>query len=292
MPSSTLRVGLVTVHHRQRARPIKTTGPYSVERIWPIVLIIRGPTRSGSTLLPGGKVSLIQLARPRLARGGDYTKRRRRRARGSRLGARACRYRLPAAGAAPVLVRRHLFADDVEEVERAHLAEELEALAQVFHAGLEVAVRAKVALEAAVLLLEVQHLSRVVNDRLDLAAVADDARVGAQLRHLGLGERSDFSVVEAAKGVVDARPLVVDDLPGDAGLEDGLAHYLQVIARALGDDLLRRVMITVVGGLGRGHLVCSFLRRRRDGFAQRSVFGHRGAKVRIDFRSQVRLIDE
>ena len=72
---------------------------------------------------------------------------------------------------------------------------------------------AEVALEAAVLLLEVEHQAGVVDDRLDLAAVADDARVGAELRELGLRERGDEAVVEAAERLVDAGPLVVDDLP-------------------------------------------------------------------------------
>src|SRR3990172_3191342 len=85
------------------------------------------------------------------------------------------------AGGALVLVIRDLFADDVEEVESAHLAEELEPLAQVGDGLFEVSVRAHVALEAAVLLLEVEHQARVIDDRLDLAAVADDARGGAEL---------------------------------------------------------------------------------------------------------------
>ena len=104
------------------------------------------------------------------------------------------------------------------------------------------------------LLLEVQHRTRVVDDGHDFAAVADDARVGAEIRHLGLRKRSDPSVIEAAKGVVDARPLVLDNLPGDARLEDRLAHHLEVIAGSLGHDLLGRlVLLALVRRLGRFH---------------------------------------
>jgi hypothetical protein len=71
-------------------------------------------------------------------------------------------------------------------------------------------------------------------------SVADDARVGRQFGHLYFGERSDGQWLELAEGVAGARPLLVDDAPAHAGLEDGLAHHLEVVAEASRLDLFRR----------------------------------------------------
>src|SRR5213595_22294 len=90
-----------------------------------------------------------------------------------RAGRRAVRRFALAVGAPAheLLVRRHVLADDVEEVVGAEVAEELQPLAQVGDGGVEALVRAQVVAERAVLALELEHLLGVVHGGLDLAPV-------------------------------------------------------------------------------------------------------------------------
>src|SRR3970282_1565733 len=87
--------------------------------------------------------------------------------------------------------------------------------------------------------LKLQHAVGVFDDSIYLASVADDPRIGGGglpgLRRKG----DDGAWIEAAERLADAGPLVFDDPPGDARLEDRFAHHLQVIGKGAGLDLLR-----------------------------------------------------
>ena len=68
------------------------------------------------------------------------------------------------AGGAPVFVGGHVLAHDPQEVVCPHVAEEAESLAQVCDRLLEATMRSQVGPEAAVLLLQLDHLLRVADD--------------------------------------------------------------------------------------------------------------------------------
>src|SRR5262245_34103161 len=67
----------------------------------------------------------------------------------------------------------------------------------------------------------------VVDDRLDLAAVADDARVREQAGHVASSEASDAFDVEASKRGAEALALGQDGAPAEPGLKPLEAQLLE-----------------------------------------------------------------
>src|SRR6202044_1201385 len=67
--------------------------------------------------------------------------------------------------------------------------------------------------------LSVRGSPRIGDGRLDLGAVTDDALVGHQAGHVGVGEAGDLLDVEAGEGVPEILPFAQDDQPGQAALE-------------------------------------------------------------------------
>ena len=80
----------------------------------------------------------------------------------------------------------------------------------------------------------------------DLAAVADDGRVGGQGVNLRLAHGGDGSHVEALETLLEAGPFAGNHLPRQAALEYGLGHHLQVVVEAFRDDLFRRFRVRML----------------------------------------------
>src|SRR3972149_11597865 len=94
--------------------------------------------------------------------------------------------------------------------------------------------------------LKLQHAVGVFDDSLYRASVADDPRIGGDGIQVLRRKGDDGAWIEAAERLADAGPLVFDNPPGDARLEDRLAHHLQVIGKASG--------LYLFGGSVLGHL--------------------------------------
>src|SRR5215208_1066046 len=75
---------------------------------------------------------------------------------------------------------------------------------------------------------------------LDLAPVADQTAIARQLVDLVRRQVRHRLRVEAVERLARPRPLGVDHLPGHTGLEDSLAHHVEVIDQPSRVDLLRR----------------------------------------------------
>ena len=93
----------------------------------------------------------------------------------------------------PLIVRGDVLAHHVQEVVRPNVAQEVESLPQIGHGMVEPGVRAEVPAESAVLSVQVEHRSGVVDGGLDLPPVPDDPRVS--------GQPIDVRRVEAGHGV-------------------------------------------------------------------------------------------
>src|SRR6185503_4930448 len=81
-------------------------------------------------------------------------------------------------------------------------------------------------------------LDRVVDRRLDLAAVADDAGVVRQPVDVIRPEAGDLLGIETLERLLEPVPLRLDHAPAHPGLEDGLRHHLEVVGETLRLDLL------------------------------------------------------
>jgi hypothetical protein len=127
----------------------------------------------------------------------------------------------------------------VEEVVRATVSDELEALLQVGGQLLVVRYRPQVRAKA-LFAFEIQDDARVVDHGSDLWSAADHPRVLCHTVDLAIAHARDALELEAMESGLDPDPLGVHDLPADAGLEDTLAELLQVIVGALGPDSRRR----------------------------------------------------
>src|SRR5450759_1211175 len=139
----------------------------------------------------------------------------------------------------PLLVRRHPFSYDVQEVVGPGIAEEAELPAQRGDGGVEVGVRTQPAVEVAGPAVEGQHRLSIGDGRLDLAPVADDARVLGETVDIVAGEGGDRSRIEGHEGLAEAVPLDFDHAPAHAALEDGLGQVFEVVGELGGLDLLR-----------------------------------------------------
>ena len=101
-----------------------------------------------------------------------------------------------------------------------------------------------VTVEGTELFLDIQEALGVVDDGLDFASVADNARVGHQALDVGVGVGGDLLGVEAGEGFAEVLPLVEDGLPGEAGLHTLQAEELELLAVVVDGDA---PLVVVVG---------------------------------------------
>ena len=85
-------------------------------------------------------------------------------------------------------------------------------------------------MERAGLGAQVQDAAGVVEDRFDLAAVADDAGVGEEPGDVVRAEAAQGFGVEVGEGAAEVLALAQDGQPGQAGLEALEAELLEQVA--------------------------------------------------------------
>jgi hypothetical protein len=100
-------------------------------------------------------------------------------------------------------------------------------------------------------LVEGERGTRVLDRGLDLAAVADDARVAEEALDVGLGHGGDLLGVEAVEHLAERRSAAEDRDPGQARLEPLEAHLLEEAHRIVlrGSPLL--IVVAAVLGVVR-----------------------------------------
>src|SRR3990172_7043135 len=84
--------------------------------------------------------------------------------------------------------------------------------------------------------IQFEHLARIGDDGREFAVVAYHAGVFRELLDILLVEIRHSLDVKALEGFAGIRPFAFDDLPGHAGLKDGLAHDLKIIVQGFGGD--------------------------------------------------------
>src|SRR5436190_569750 len=162
--------------------------------------------------------------------GAETIRNEARRARGNQPSARASSAPLPGGGrdssrVGPLLVRRNVLADNPEEPVSPAVPEKLEPLPEILHRRLEIVVRPEVALEAPVLLVELEHCLGVRDGRLDLAAAAYHAVIGEQLVDGPRRHARHAIGIEAVERLPNRVPLGVDDASGETRREGDLAEH-------------------------------------------------------------------
>ena len=112
-------------------------------------------------------------------------------------------------------------------------------------------------------LVERERGTRVLDRRLDLAAVTDDARVAEQALDVGLGHGGDALGVEPVEHLAERRSAPEDRDPRQPGLEALEAHLLEEAHRVVlrGSPLL--VVVAAVLGVVRAPRAARAGRRRR-----------------------------
>ena len=137
--------------------------------------------------------------------------------------------RLLAARSLPLLVRRHRFSHDIEKIESAELTQKFEPFAHVLYGRFEIAMRFEIGFERPVFSFHLQHLAGIVNDRLELFAIANQPRICHQAIDIERRETRNHLRIEPTQRFPGTAPFLFDDAPGHAGLKRGLAHNLEII---------------------------------------------------------------
>ena len=106
----------------------------------------------------------------------------------------------------------------VEEVVRAAVADELEALLEIGGEALVLIERTEMLAKPTVS-LEVEKDLRVMDDSRDLRAAADHLRILRELIDVPVAHAGNALGVEVLERRLDPRPLRVDDAPANARLE-------------------------------------------------------------------------
>jgi hypothetical protein len=82
-----------------------------------------------------------------------------------------------------------------------------------------------------------------VDDAFHFSTIANDSWIADEALNVVRVVFGDARGVKAVEGVADAGPLLVDHGPGNASLEDGLGHGLQIVVELYRPDLRRRAVL-------------------------------------------------